>query len=109
MARKLDVPFTLEEAQEMYTEDWRRSSSEENILYGKLDAAGVEAQGRGLISVAWENIDPGERVIEVGEVLLLGHRLLGRIPALGQRESRISSRRRDRLNRYGNTRNTYPL
>ncbi len=68
MARKLDVPFALEEAQEMYTEDWRLSSSTENIKYGKLDAQGVEEQGRGLIAVAWENIDPDERVIEVGEV-----------------------------------------
>ncbi len=68
MARKLDVPFTLEEAQEMYTQDWRRSSGEESIQYGKLDAKGIEEQGRGLIAVAWENIDPDERVIEVGEV-----------------------------------------
>ncbi len=68
MARKLAVPFSLEEAQEMITQDWRRSSAEENILYGKLDADGVEKQGRGLIKVAYETIDDTEKVIEVGEV-----------------------------------------
>ncbi len=68
MARKLGMPCSLEEAQEMITQDWRRSSAEENILYGKLDADGVEKQGRGLIKVAYETIDDTEKVIEVGEV-----------------------------------------
>ncbi len=68
MARKHDIPFSLVEAQEMYTQDWRRSSAEENILYGKLDTQGVEDQGRGLIQVAYENIDESEQVVEVGEV-----------------------------------------
>ena len=68
MARKQEAPLTVEAAQEIYTEDWRRSSREENIQYGKLDAQGIEEQGRGLIQVAWENIDESERVIAVGEV-----------------------------------------
>lgn len=52
----------------MYTEDWRLSSSTESIKYGKLNAQGVEEQGRGLIQVAWDNIDDSELVIQVGEV-----------------------------------------
>ena len=68
MARKQGVVFTLEEAKEMYTQDWRRSSESEPIKYGKLDAQGIEAQGRDLIQVAWDNIDDSERVIEVSEV-----------------------------------------
>ena len=68
MARKLEMPCTVDEAQELYTQDWRRTSREENIKYGKLDSVGVEEQGRGLIEVAFNSIDPQERVIEVGEV-----------------------------------------
>ena len=68
MARKLAVPCSLDEALEMYTQDWRNASEAENILYGKLDAKGVEEQGRGLIKVAYENIEESEQVIEVGEV-----------------------------------------
>lgn len=67
LARKLEMPMTVDEALELYTEDWRRSSREEPIKFGKLGAAGVEEQGRGLIRVAWENIDPTERVLEVSE------------------------------------------
>lgn len=68
LARKLEFPLTLDEAKELYTEDWRRSSAEENIKYGKkLDADDVEAQGRGLIEVAWEHIDPAEKIIEISE------------------------------------------
>ena len=68
LARKLEVPLTVDEALELYTEDWRRTSAEEPIKFGKLDAQGVEEQGRGLISIAWDNIDDSERVIQVGEV-----------------------------------------
>jgi Holliday junction resolvase-like predicted endonuclease len=67
LCRKLGMPLTVDEALQLYTEDWRRSSGQENIKYGKLDAQGVEEQGRGLIQVAWDNIDPQERVIEVSE------------------------------------------
>ena len=68
MCRKLGMPLTVQTAQELYTEDWRRSSQSEPIQYGKLDAQGVEEQGRGLIQVAWDNMDPHEKVLEVGEV-----------------------------------------
>ena len=34
------MPITLDEIQELYTQDWRRSAWEENIKYGKLDAQG---------------------------------------------------------------------
>jgi Holliday junction resolvase-like predicted endonuclease len=68
LARKLEVPLTVAEALELYTEDWRRSSESEPIKYGKLDADGVEDQGRGLIQVAWDNIDDTERVLQVSEV-----------------------------------------
>ncbi|VGO13396.1 hypothetical protein PDESU_01953 [Pontiella desulfatans] len=68
LARKLGMPMTIDEALELYTEDWRRSSQEEPIKYGKLDADGVEEQGRGLIQVAWDNIDPTETVLQVSEV-----------------------------------------
>jgi Holliday junction resolvase-like predicted endonuclease len=68
MARKLGVPFTLAEALEMYTQDWRATSGSEPIKYGQLDAAGVEEQGRGLIQIAWDNIDPAGKVLQVGEV-----------------------------------------
>lgn len=67
LARKLEMPLTLDEALQLYTEDWRRSSREENIKYGKLDAQGVEEQGRGLITVAWNNIAPEEKVLTVSE------------------------------------------
>ena len=68
MARKLEMPFSAEEAMDLYTEDWRRSSEEENIKYGKLDAQQVEEQGRELIRIAYENIDSAERILQVGEV-----------------------------------------
>ena len=68
LARKLEMPLTLDEALELYTQDWRRSSREENIKFGKLDAKGVEEQGRGLIRVAWEHIDPAEKILQVSEV-----------------------------------------
>jgi hypothetical protein len=68
LCRKLEMPLTVDEALELYTEDWRRSSKTEVIKYGKLDAQGVEEQGRGLIQVAWDNIDDSERVIDVSEV-----------------------------------------
>jgi hypothetical protein len=68
LARKLEMPLTPDEALELYTQDWRRSSREQNIKYGKLDAQGVEEQGRGLIRVAWENIDPEETILNVSEV-----------------------------------------
>jgi putative RecB family exonuclease len=87
LARKLGMPMTIEEAQELYTEDWRRSSGEENIKYGKLDAQGVEEQGRGLIQIAWDNIDDSERVIQVGEVfavpMVYGGRFLSK-PLVGE-------------------------
>jgi putative RecB family exonuclease len=68
LARKLEMPLTLDEALELYTQDWRASSKEDPpIKYGKLDADGVEEQGRGLITVAWNNIDPSEKVLEVSE------------------------------------------
>jgi CRISPR/Cas system-associated exonuclease Cas4 (RecB family) len=67
LARKLGVPLTVDEALQLYTEDWRRTSAEEPIKFGALDAAGVEEQGRGLIKVAWDNIDPAEKVIAVSE------------------------------------------
>ncbi|VGO12407.1 hypothetical protein PDESU_00959 [Pontiella desulfatans] len=68
LARKLEMPLTLDEALELYTQDWRAASKEDPpIKYGKLDAAGVEEQGRGLIKVAWNNIDPSEKVLEVSE------------------------------------------
>ena len=59
--------FSTDDALEFYTEDWRRSSANENIKYGKLDADSIEAQGRGLIGVAMENIDPSEDVLSVSE------------------------------------------
>ncbi|MDF7826961.1 PD-(D/E)XK nuclease family protein [Pontiellaceae bacterium B12227] len=68
LARKVEMPMTLEEALELYTEDWRRSSKEEPIKFGKLDADGIEEQGRGLIEVAWNNIDDTEKVLQVSEV-----------------------------------------
>ena len=67
LCRKVEMPLTIDEALQLYTEDWRRTSAEENIKYGKLDADGIEEQGRGLIKVAWDNIDDSERVIEVSE------------------------------------------
>jgi CRISPR/Cas system-associated exonuclease Cas4 (RecB family) len=67
LARKLEMPLTPDEALELYTQDWRRSSREQNIKFGKLDAKGIEEQGRGLITVAWENINPAEKVLEVSE------------------------------------------
>lgn len=67
LARKLEMPLTPDEALELYTEDWRRSSREEDIRYGKLDAQGVEEQGRGLIRVAWDNIATEEKVLTVSE------------------------------------------
>jgi hypothetical protein len=67
LARKLGIPIRLDEALELYTEDWRCSSREENIKFGKLDAVGIEEQGRGLIRVAWDNINATERVLEVSE------------------------------------------
>lgn len=68
LARKLGMPLTLDEALELYTQDWRASSREEPpVKYGKLDAGGIEEQGRGLITVAWDNIDPAEKVLEVSE------------------------------------------
>lgn len=63
LARKLEMPLELNEALELYTEDWRRSSREENIKYGKLNADEVEEQGRGLTEVAWNNIDPCQSLI----------------------------------------------
>jgi len=68
LARKREMPFSVEEAQDLYTDNWRRSSKEENIKYGKLDAQEVEEQGRGLIKIAYENIDPSENILQVGEV-----------------------------------------
>jgi len=68
LARKLEVPLTLDEARELYTEDWRRSSKEENIKFGKLAADGVEEQGRGLVEAAWSSIDPQEKILKVSEV-----------------------------------------
>lgn len=68
LARKLEMPLTIDEAKELYTEDWRRSSKDEPIKYGKLDADGIEKQGRGLIEVAWNNIDDSEKVLQVSEV-----------------------------------------
>lgn len=68
LARKLEMPLTIEEALELYTEDWRRSAKEEPIKLGKLNADQVEEQGRGLIQVAWDNIDDSERIMEVSEV-----------------------------------------
>lgn len=67
LARKTGLPLTLKEALELYTQDWRRSSMEENIKYGQLKAGEVEAQGRALIEVAWEHIDPEEKILQVGE------------------------------------------
>jgi Holliday junction resolvase-like predicted endonuclease len=67
LCRKLGMPLSVEEALELYTDDWRRSSKDEPIKYGKLDADGIEEQGRGLIQVAWDNIDPEEKVIQVSE------------------------------------------
>jgi CRISPR/Cas system-associated exonuclease Cas4 (RecB family) len=67
LCRKLGMPLTIDEAFQLYTDDWRRSSKTEPIKYGKLDAAGVEEQGRGLIKVAWDNIDDSEKVLEVSE------------------------------------------
>jgi putative RecB family exonuclease len=68
LARKLEMPMTIDEAKELYTEDWRRSSRDEPIKYGKLDRDEVEEQGRGLIEVAWNNIDDTEKVLQVSEV-----------------------------------------
>ncbi|MDF7824079.1 PD-(D/E)XK nuclease family protein [Pontiellaceae bacterium B12227] len=68
LARKLEMPFSAEEAMDLYTDDWRRSSKEESIKYGKLDVQEVEEQGRGLIKIAYENIDPTEKILQVGEV-----------------------------------------
>ncbi|VGO17674.1 hypothetical protein PDESU_06276 [Pontiella desulfatans] len=65
LARKNGLPLTIDEVLELYTEDWRRSSKEELIKYKKLDAAGVEEQGRGLVKVAWDNIDNSERIVAV--------------------------------------------
>lgn len=68
LCRKLGMPLTQDEALELYTQDWRASSKEEPpIRFGKLDADGIEEQGRGLIKVAWDNIDPDEKVLEVSE------------------------------------------
>jgi hypothetical protein len=67
LCRKLGMPLTIDEAFQLYTEDWRRSSKDEPIKYSKLDAAGVEAQGLGLIKVAWDNIDDTEKVLQVSE------------------------------------------
>ena len=53
---------------DLYTEDWRRSSQEEKVKYGKLNADQVEEQGRGLVRIAYENIEPSEEVLQVGEV-----------------------------------------
>ena len=58
------MPLTIEEVLELYTQDWRRSSREENIKYGKLDAQGVEEQGRKLIELAWDNINPEEKILQ---------------------------------------------
>ena len=68
MTRKLEMPFSVEEAQDLYTEDWRRSSQEENIQYAKRDRKEVEVQGRGLVKIAYENIDSSEKILQVGEV-----------------------------------------
>ncbi len=68
LARKLGMPLTLDEALELYTEDWRRSSKEENIRYGKLASQEVEEQGRGLVAVAWNGMDPEEQILKVSEV-----------------------------------------
>ena len=87
LARKLEFPLTLGEALELYTEDWRRTSAEENIKFGKLDATGVEEQGRGLINIAWDNIDDSERVLEVSEAFLVPITYQGKFltkPLLGE-------------------------
>lgn len=68
LARKLGTPLALGEALDLYSQDWRRTAREENIRYGRLDAKGVEEQGRGLVEAACRSIDPQERILEVGEV-----------------------------------------
>lgn len=71
LARKMEVPLTLDEVLELYTNDWRQSSKDEDIKYGKLDAAGVEEQGRGLVKVAWDNIDDSETILAVEEPFIV--------------------------------------
>jgi len=97
LARKLEMPLELSEALELYTEDWRRSSKEEPIKYGKLSADEVEEQGRGLVTVAWNHIDPEERILKVSETFcvpvlhqgrFMSRPLIGEFDLVVEREGR---------------------
>jgi len=69
---KLGKPLTIDEALQIYTDDWRSSSKQDPpVKCGKLDAEGIEEQGRGLVRVAMENIDPDEKVLSISEAFCI--------------------------------------
>jgi hypothetical protein len=71
LCQKLGVPFTTTEMQDLFTEDWKGASTQQEIKYGKLDADGVADQGRQLIACAIENINPNEPILEVSEPFIV--------------------------------------
>lgn len=89
-------PLSADEVDELFTCDWRSTAGKEDIRYGKLDADGIEEQGRKLVRLAHDNVDPDEEVISVSEVFAVPVRYNGRFmpkPLVGEFDLVIRGRK----------------
>jgi putative RecB family exonuclease len=89
-------PLSVDDVAELFTCDWRSTAGKENIRYGKLGAEGIEEQGRKLVRLAYDNVDPDEEVISVSEVFAVPVRYGGRFlskPLVGEFDLVIRGRK----------------
>ncbi|VGO16912.1 hypothetical protein PDESU_05504 [Pontiella desulfatans] len=80
-------PLSVDDVAELFTSDWRSTVGKENVRYGKLDADGIEEQGRKLVRLAYDHVDPDEEVISISEVFAVPVRYNGRFmskPLVGE-------------------------